>query len=289
VSDRLSRATSFGAAAGAYEQYRPGYTDSIADLALAGLGTISAVTGGPLRVLESGAGTGKATRIFAGRGLDLVAVEPDAQMRAVLHEVLARSVPRGRVVVVGSTLEELSPQWRSPAYDLVYAAASWHWVDQETRWERAAVLLRPGGVFASFGGDIDPEEVDLAKAVADLRPAVPPARAAGPEEPKAAHGELMHWPGSDLLASPFFNQVEEHRLPVSCEWPADDYVGLLSTVSAFRIIPASERQDRLARIKALLPDPVRVLHDVVLHRAVRTDLPARWPDNGPKTAKRQRA
>lgn len=88
----------------------------------------------------------------------------------------------------------------------------------------------------------------------------------------------MRWPGGELLASPFFNDVEEHALSVTRAWPADDYVGLLSTVSAFRIIPAAEREERLARIRALLPNPVRVPHDVVLHRAVRTYLPAHWPD-----------
>lgn len=272
-----SRATSFGTAAWDYERYRPSYPESIADLALAGLPIHSAVTG-PLRVLESGAGTGKATRLFAPRGLDLTVVEPDRQMRAVLQDVVPKAAAPGQLRLVGSTIEELPPELRSPPYDVLYAAASWHWVDQDTRWHRAAALLRPRGVFVSFGGGIEPEDVELAQAVERLRPNVPPARARGPEEAMAAPRGQLSWPGSDLLASPWFTDVEEHALPVIRTWPADDYVGLLSTVSAFRIIPAAERDERLARIRALLPDLVQVVHDVVVHRAARTDLSAHWPN-----------
>lgn len=56
------RALSFGAVAEAYERYRPGYPVELLDLVLA-------YAGRPLRTaLEIGAGTGKATRLFARPG-----------------------------------------------------------------------------------------------------------------------------------------------------------------------------------------------------------------------------
>ena len=59
------RALSFGAAASVYERFRPGYPDELADQVLdyAGQPVTSA--------LEIGAGTGKATRAFAARGIEV--------------------------------------------------------------------------------------------------------------------------------------------------------------------------------------------------------------------------
>lgn len=237
-----------------------------------------------MRALESGAGTGKATRLFAGLGLDLTVVEPDPQMVAVLHEAVPPPPPPGRITVVTSTLELLAARWRTPPFDLVYAAAAWHWVDDATRWPRAAALLRPGGVFASFGGALELEDGDLAEAVECCWPAVPHIRAGRPSAASADDREdepAMLWPGDELLESPYFSEVEQHAVPSTLERPAADYLGLLTTVSDFRIISAEEREERLARIAALLPDPVLLRHDLHLHRAVRTERPASWPAPDP--------
>jgi len=199
-------------------------------------------------------------------------------MVAVLREVVPRPTPPAQLTVVTSTLEELEPAWRTSAYDLVYAAAAWHWVDEETRWERAAALLRPGGVFASFGGALELGDDDLAEAVERCWPDVPHIRVGRRATTSAEVEPALQWPGDELLGSPYFFSVEQHALPVTYEWPAADYLGLLSTVSDFRIVPADEREARLARIATVLPDPVRLRHDVFVHRAVRTDVPATWPE-----------
>ena len=53
----------------AYERFRPGYPTELVDLVLA-------YGGRPVRTaLEIGAGTGKATRVFADRGLLVTATE----------------------------------------------------------------------------------------------------------------------------------------------------------------------------------------------------------------------
>ncbi|HEY7813816.1 MAG TPA: methyltransferase domain-containing protein, partial [Nakamurella sp.] len=73
----------------AYERFRPGYPAELVDLVLA-------YADRPVRnALEIGAGTGKATRVFADRGLLVTATEPDAAML----DVLRQHVP-GTVVTV---------------------------------------------------------------------------------------------------------------------------------------------------------------------------------------------
>src|SRR5687768_1887534 len=108
----MSRSQSFGAAARDYHRFRPGYPAELVDLVLA-----HAV--GPVqRALEIGAGTGKATRLFAERGIHVTAVEPDAGMRAVLRADTS-GLP---VTVVPSTFEAIDLAAVGPV-DLCFAAA----------------------------------------------------------------------------------------------------------------------------------------------------------------------
>jgi trans-aconitate methyltransferase len=91
------RALSFGSAASAYERFRPGYPDELVDLVLE-------YAGRPVRsALEIGAGTGKATRLFASRGIAVTATEPDPAML----EELRQHVPPS-VTPVLAAFEELS-------------------------------------------------------------------------------------------------------------------------------------------------------------------------------------
>ncbi|MGA8245708.1 MAG: class I SAM-dependent methyltransferase, partial [Nocardioides sp.] len=145
------RALSFGSVASAYERFRPGYPDELVDEVLA-------YAGRPVRTaLEIGAGTGKATRAFADRGIAVTATEPDPAMLAELR----RQVPV-TVTAIRSSFEGLEP---TSSYDLVYAAASLHWTEPDGRWSRVARLLEPRGTFASFGGQLNLADPDLEQRV----------------------------------------------------------------------------------------------------------------------------
>ena len=256
------RGLTFGSAAEQYERYRPGYPQEVVDLVLTAGGRP------PTRAVEIGAGTGKATRLIAMHGVAVLAVEPDPLMRAVLTRVTA-GLP---VTVLGSTLETLPPELAARPVDLLYAAAAWHWTDPATRWPRAARLLVEGGVFASFGGPIDLVDRDLAAQVEGARAEFMETDQV-PEPSGGSPTSHLRWPGTELIDSPCFTDVEEHELPSTSTMTADDFVGLLSTVSAYLILPESDRSPLLARIRQLLPDDVEVSRDLVVHRARRTDVP----------------
>jgi SAM-dependent methyltransferase len=124
-----------------YDRVRPGYpAELFADLA--------AITGLDDRssVLEVGCGTGQATRSLAALACSVTAVEPGAEMAALARRRLANA---GNVTVETSTFE----QWdaRGARFDVLVAAASWHWVDPSIGWQRAHDLLRPGGWMALLG------------------------------------------------------------------------------------------------------------------------------------------
>jgi SAM-dependent methyltransferase len=67
----------FGDRADAYAAHRPGYPPEAIDAVLAGLGDPHALT-----VADLGAGTGISSRLLAERGAKVIAVEPNAKMRA---------------------------------------------------------------------------------------------------------------------------------------------------------------------------------------------------------------
>ena len=107
-----ARATSFGLVAGDYDRLRPGPPDEA-------LGCL--VPADCDVAVEIGAGTGLFTRALQRRVRQVIAVEPDDRMRAVLA---ARS-PGVRAVAGRG---EAIPVPDASA-DGVFVSSAWHWLD----------------------------------------------------------------------------------------------------------------------------------------------------------------
>ncbi|MGA5820686.1 class I SAM-dependent methyltransferase [Kitasatospora sp. NPDC094028] len=250
------RALSFGAVAEAYERYRPGYPTALYAL-------VASYAGRPVRTaLEIGAGTGKATRLFAEHGVAVTATEPDPAMLAELRRHAPANVRAER-----ATFEELRPD---QPYDLVYAAAALHWTSPDGRWERVAALLAPGGVFGSFGGPVQLADPAAQEAVNTAR-----APFLATDEIPSPDGTpwdaAMLWPGTELQRSARFDDVQQHVIRRRLTMSAQDYVGHLSTVSAYLMLPPAEQRQVFERIAQALPAQVEVAADVIVHLARRRD------------------
>jgi SAM-dependent methyltransferase len=248
----VERALSFGSVASAYERFRLGYPDELVDRVLE-------YAGRPVRTaLEVGAGTGKATRVFAGRGIAVTATEPDVDMLAELR----RHVPSS-VVTTRSAFEQLP---LGSVYDLVFAAASFHWTKPEGRWARVAAFLQPGGVFASFGGPMRLADAEAEEAVRAVREQFL-ADDEVPSPDGTTAGLPLQWPGTELERSDLFGDVRQlviHRRPTVT--PAA-YVGHLATISAYLVLSPEDRDEALRRIRDVLPERVSILADIILHLA----------------------
>ncbi|MGK5443400.1 class I SAM-dependent methyltransferase [Micromonospora sp. URMC 105] len=248
------RALSFGAMAEAYERFRPGYPAELFDL-------VSTYAGRPIRTaLEIGAGTGKATRLFGHRGVAVTASEPDAAMLAELRKHVGTEVR-----TVQAAFEDLRT---GEPYELVYAAAALHWTNPEGRWSRMAALLEPGGVFASFGGPLRLADPAVAEAV---RAARAPFLATDevPSPDGTPPGQDMQWPGTELQRSEWFADVRQAVITRRPTISARDYVGLLSTISAYLELPPVTREQAFSRILRVVPETVRIIGDITVHLARR--------------------
>ncbi len=250
----VARALSFGAVAEAYERFRPGYPVELLDL-------VTAYAGGPIRTaLEIGAGTGKATRLFAQGGIAVTATEPDAAMLAEMRKHLPANV-----ITVQAAFEDLP---LDTSYELVYSAAALHWTNPDGRWARMAKLVRPGGVFASFGVPIQLADPALKEAARAAR--APYLEEDGVPSPDGTPADLpMQWPGTELQQSEWFTDVRqsviERRLTIS----ARDYIGQLSTVSAYVMLPPADRDQVFRRTLQALPETVELNAQIHIHLARR--------------------
>jgi SAM-dependent methyltransferase len=252
VTVDLGLALSFGAVAAEYDRLRPTYPSALVDDALA-----YAALGDSVRALEVGAGTGKATVAFAGRGVPVTAVEPDPEMA----QVLRRNVSAFDVRIQVSSFEEFEP---AEAYGLLYSGQAWHWVEPDVRWQLAARALAPGGAVALFWNHERPAD----PAVLDAQRAVHDAHA--PQvwhEPWLAAEDQRQWP--ELSDHPLFTDFRAEIYPWRRTLATADFVARTATISRYIRLDPAVRAALLADLAARLGDTVELSMDTVLYLARR--------------------
>jgi SAM-dependent methyltransferase len=231
--DPEQRRATFDEAAELYDRARPGYPPAVFD----DLATLAGLSPGA-RVLEIGAGTGKATVPLAARGYAVTAVELGAQLAAVARRNLA-GFPAVRV--------EVAPfeAWPLPAapFDAVVSATAFYWVDPAVRVVKAAAALRPGGALATItthhvaGGTA----AFFAAAQACYErwdPSTPPGvRLPAPE--------AIPQDSAELDRSGRFGPAVFRRYEWELAYPTAAYLDVLRTYSGHRLLDPETRQHLL--------------------------------------------
>ncbi len=217
---KLLHAASFGAAAEAYDRGRPAYPEAALDWLLP-------AGGGPLRVLDLGAGTGKLTRQLASRGLDVVAVDPSPGML----DQLRRTSP-GVTALAGSA--EALPL-DAGSVDLVVVAQAWHWVDPHRAVPEVARVLKPGGRLGLLWNCRDPRRDGWTADLARLM-----GRLGGMEDNS-----------DDPPVGPPFGAVARHDVPWSQPMTAEGLVDLVASRSYVIVLPPDERARVLDAVRAI--------------------------------------
>ena len=132
MSTPNDRSLSFGSQAAAYERGRPSYPPEAIDWLLAPTPDWAARD-----VLDLGAGTGKLTTRLVERGLNVIAVDPIAEMLELLRSALPETP-----ALLGTAEHIPLPD---NAVDAVLVAQAWHWFDPDRAVAEVARVLRPGG------------------------------------------------------------------------------------------------------------------------------------------------
>jgi SAM-dependent methyltransferase len=224
----------FGTVAALYDEVRPSYPDQLID------DVVGLLPG--RQVAEVGAGTGKATAKLAARGLDLTCVEPDPAMAEIL-------ATRCRVPVVISPFERWKPVGQ---FDGLVSAQAWHWIDPETRCDKAAALLRPGGLLALFWNTIEwGGDHGTHRRLGEVYEAHELYGVARPGHAASEPGSIEQ---NELAGHAAFEYLGARSYHWTRSYLAANFVALLNTTSQHRILPEPQRDSISAGILAVLDD-----------------------------------
>lgn len=130
-------ARAFGAEAARYDQARPSYPAAAVARVLDALAPAEHDRP-PARIVDIGAGTGKLTALLVEHADEVVAVEPDPQMLAVL----ANRLPQVRALPGSAERIPLA----DGSVDAILAGQAFHWFSRPDADREFARVLRPGGV-----------------------------------------------------------------------------------------------------------------------------------------------
>jgi ubiquinone/menaquinone biosynthesis C-methylase UbiE len=219
--------TGFGRAAEAYDRGRPEYPAEaiswLADRLALGAGRA---------VVDVGAGTGKLTRALAPTGARVVAVEPVAEMRAVLE----RRVPEAEVL---SGQAEAIPL-PDASVDAIVAGQAFHWFDGTRALREFDRVLRPGGRLGLIWNRRDGRQ-PLHQAIDEI---IGPHRGTTP-----AYGS-DRWADAFKSGSPFA-LADQAEIPFAQALDADGFIDRLMSISFVAALDAEERRSVEERLRAL--------------------------------------
>ncbi len=209
----------FGRVAELYDRARPSYP-------LAAIDTL--LDFGQLRpgaaVLEVGAGTGKATRLLAERGLSVTALEPDPAMAAVARRNCAG---RANVQIEQIAFEDWRPVRR---FQAVLCFQAWHWIDRSARYERAAQALEGAGSLVAVWTFPDWRSTSLRDALRGAYAQAAPRLAPDFPMHPASHATRLagDWL-TEISACSRFTGAQVHEYPWSARYSPAQYRELLQT------------------------------------------------------------
>ena len=241
----------FDAIAAEYDRFRESYPDALVDAACA-RGRLTAGS----RVLEIGCGTGQLTEQLAKRGLAVAAVDPGAQL-------IERARIRAGADVEFHLARFEDVELAEGAYDAVFSATAFHWIDPAVGWAKVANLLRPGGVIALLHPGMGAHSTAFSEAISAVWHDTAPRTKWHPREP------FDVWQGAELRrgdvsalwswitmyelerpeATTLFGDVQLLAAPTPHEHTLESYLALMRTTSSYLRLDAPKRDLLQARLQ----------------------------------------
>ncbi|MCL2203184.1 MAG: class I SAM-dependent methyltransferase [Defluviitaleaceae bacterium] len=207
---------------------------------------------GGKKAIEIGAGTGLATIPFLNNGYNVTAIEMGANMVDFLMQKFSGNQ---NFSVINDTFENASVD--GEAYDIIYAASAFHWVDAEMGCPKVLRLLKDGGTFALFRNNTVPADGEVL--YEEIQSAYEKHYNSYYTSSKRPIKKTVEdfWKPSEIYTSFRFESMEQYGFRdvtmkfynASRTYSADEYIALMDTMSDNRALPENNRTNLYADIK----------------------------------------
>ena len=219
----------FDKSADYYDRFRPSYPEELIDCIISKTGVVS-----NSRILEIGAGSGKATELFVNKGLNMYCIEPGEKLSAAGEKKFSHT---GRVKYSTCRLEE----WEEIVehFDLAISAQAFHWVPKPLGFQKCANALKTNGYIGLFWNlyltHNEPVDVELADTGMLLLQSEESC-----EERIKSHIE-------EIRSSSCFAEPMVYKFPWCQRYTVEEYIGFMKTGNQY--LAASESEKQAAEVK----------------------------------------
>lgn len=209
----------FGQMAEYYDKFRPSYPKDIIDTLL----EQTNLSRGS-KLLEIGAGSGKATELFANKGFDILCVEPGADLVAAGNAKFQDE----NFKFVQARFEEYDTYAKE--YDAIFAAQAFHWVPQPIGYQKCAYALKDDGYLAllwnmyiTYDNDLDNELLAISNKYGGFADFLS----------EDACAERIHTITAEIEDSGLFAKPIVFRSNWKQQYTADEFYGFMLTGNRF--------------------------------------------------------
>lgn len=222
----MKRNESFDEVAKLYDQVRPSYPEQL-------IGDIISTTRISLddKLLEIGAGTGKATILLAQKGFNIHCIELGQNLADILLE---KCNAYKNVTVDVNTFEKWKPKDKEK-YKLIYSAQAFHWIDPQIKFSKCHDLLSEGGHIALFWYKASRDRSTASEEIDSLFREYAPEFIEETGE-SDSYTEIVEMRRAEIESSGLFKNVELFEYTWENKLDAITYIKVLNTYSKYTVL-----------------------------------------------------
>jgi SAM-dependent methyltransferase len=227
----------FNEAAKYYDKYRPSYPlELINDL------IEKAQLTNKSRILEIGAGSGKATELFVDKGLEMTCIEPGKDL--VLEG--KRKFKEKNVRYYNCRFEE----WEEKLgyYDFVISAQAFHWIPQPIGYRKCSNSLKDNKKIGLFWNYYTSNEGQVDKELKQLIDQYPIMYIASRDNIKDRINNTV----SEIQRSGYFKKPLVLKYPWTQKYNIEEYIGFIKTGNGYLSLGTKEREIVEGRVKEII-------------------------------------
>ena len=170
-----------------YAAFRPSYPDALFEDLVS-----RAALAPDASLLEIGPCTGQATKPLAARGYRITVVELGSSFPAAVARSTLAAYPNVEILT-GSFEDSPLP---ADAFDLIYSATAFHWIQEDIKFSKTHQLLKPAGHLPSFTPNMSPMRKETGSSLRASRSTGSTRRPSRQPTKKRTSACLMEFTGS---------------------------------------------------------------------------------------------